>query len=138
MGRVYGIRKVHHNELGLVAEMTSQLFEDEPSDKVLSIEQFEDRLSKYIDSGCHAFLFVEESVIGYALVNKEKNPYYLIDFFICRSYRRVGNGTVAFNLLLKELNTECIDLDVFCWNDRGRKFWGSLGFKERAIIMRKQ
>lgn len=132
------IRKVNDKELGLVAEMTRQLFEDEPSDMALSIEQFEDRLRKYIDSGCNAFLFIEENVIGYALVNIERNPYYLIDFFICRPFRRGGKGTVAFNLLMKELNTERIDLDVFCWNDRGRKFWEGLGFKERAIIMRKQ
>ncbi len=132
------IRKVNDKELGLVAEMTSQLFEDEPSDMVLSIEQYENRLRKYLDSGCNAFMFIEENVIGYALVNIEKKPNYLIDFFISRPFRRGGNGTVAFNLLMKELNTECIDLDVFCWNERGKKFWGSLGFKERAIIMRKQ
>ncbi len=132
------IRKVNDKELGLVAEMTSQLFEDEPSDMVLSIEQFENRLRKYLDSGCNAFLFIEENVIGYALVNIEKKPNYLIDFFISRPFRRGGNRTVAFNLLMKYLNTECIDLDVFCWNERGRKFWGSLGFKERAINMRKQ
>jgi ribosomal protein S18 acetylase RimI-like enzyme len=57
---------------------------------------------------------------------------------VVNDFRRGGKGTVAFNALIKELQTECIDLDVFCWNDRGRKFWESLGFKERAIIMRKQ
>ncbi len=132
------IRKVDMNEIGLLAEMTRQLFEDEPSDMKLSIEQFESRLRKYMESGCSGFLFMEEEVIGYALVHMERNPYYLVDFFICRPFRREGKGTDAFHLLLKELNTESIDLDVFFWNERGRKFWEGLGFKERAIIMRRQ
>jgi ribosomal protein S18 acetylase RimI-like enzyme len=51
--------------------------------------------------------------------------------------RRKGLGTAAFNLLMSELNTNSIDLDVFCWNERGQAFWRSLGFKERCIIMRK-
>ena len=132
------IRKVHDGEVLMIAEMTRQLFEDEPSDNKLSIEQFENRLIRYIEDGSCAFLFIDKSVIGYALVNLSRSPYYLIDFFICREFRRSGNGTFAFNMLMKELDTNCIDLDVFCWNDRGRRFWESLGFRERAIIMRKQ
>ena len=132
------IRRVDDGEITMIAEMTRQLFEDESSDRVLSIEQFEDRLQEYINTGSCVFLFVDENVVGYALVNLGRIPYYLIDFFICREFRRGGNGTTAFNLLMKELKADSIDLDVFCWNDRGRKFWESLGFKERAIIMRKQ
>lgn len=132
------IRGAKDEELILLAEMTRQLFEDEPSDRVLTIQQFEDRLRGYVGTGCRAFLFLEEGIIGYALVNMSKTPYYLIDFFIRRNERRTGKGTDAFNLLMRELNTETIDLDVFYWNGRGRKFWESLGFKEYAIIMRKQ
>ena len=132
------IRKAKDDEITLIAEMTRQLFEDEPSDMELSNLQFEDRLRKHMDAGCHAFLFIKGSIIGYALVNLAREPYYLIDFFICRDSRRGGNGTAAFHSLINELNTECIDLDVFCWNNRGQKFWESLGFKERAIIMRRQ
>ena len=132
------IRKYKDHEITLIAKMTRQLFEDEPSDIKLAVQQFENRLQTYVDAGSCIYLFTEENIIGYALVNLARKPYYLIDFFICRDSRRGGKGTTAFNLLIKELDTECIDLDVFCWNNRGRKFWESLGFKERAIIMRKQ
>ncbi len=131
------IKNVNEAELGLLADMTRQLFEDEPSDRILTVQQFEDRLRTYIDTGCRAFLFSDEGTVGYALVNMRRTPYYLIDFFICRNKRRAGRGTEAFNLLMGELNTENIDLDVFCWNSGGRRFWESLGFKEHAIIMRK-
>ena len=131
------IRSAVENEIKLIAQMSRQLFEDEPSDMKLSREQFEDRLQKYMRSGCKAFLFIENTVIGYALVNLARTPYYLVDFFICRDFRRGGKGTAAFNALMQHLHTDCIDLDVFCWNSGGRAFWESLGFKERAIIMRK-
>lgn len=134
--RVYKIKDM---DIKFTADMTRQLFEDEPSIKCLTMEQYESRLQNYLRTGCEVFHFVEDTiVVGYALVNKARNPYYLIDFFICRDCRRKGNGTVAFNLLLNALNTKDLDLDVFCWNDRGRAFWKSLGFNEVAIIMSKR
>ena len=131
------IRFAAPNELSTLADMTRQLFEDEPSNKTLTPAQFEDRLRDYLAAGCRAFVFIEDTVVGYALVNVNRTPGYLIDFFICRGRRRGGSGTTAFNLLLRELNTEALDLDVFCWNSRARKFWESLGFEEMAIIMRR-
>ena len=90
------IRKYLDEEIALIAEMTRQLFEDEPSDMKLSVKQFEDRLQKHLDSGCIAYLFTEENTIGYALVNLAREPYYLIDFFICRNSQRGGKGATAF------------------------------------------
>lgn len=132
------IREAKQEVRRLLADMTRQLFEDEPSDRVLTAQQFEDRLREYMDNGCHAFVFLEKGIVGYALVNMRTSPYYLIDFFICREERRGGKGTEAFNLLMGALETESVDLDVFCWNSRGKRFWESLGFEERAIIMRWQ
>lgn len=133
------IRKLQEEELKMAADMTRQLFEDEASNKKLSAEAFEERLHNYLQTGCEAFLFCEDDrVVGYALVNLARTPYYLIDFFIARDARRGGKGTSAFNALLHKLETETMDLDVFCWNDRGRAFWKSLGFEEMAVIMRKQ
>lgn len=133
------ICKITEEDVTFTADMTRQLFEDEPSNKRLSTEEFENRLQTYLRNGCEAFHFKEEDrIIGYALINKERAPYYIIDFFICRDARRNGRGSMAFHALLDYLNTKTMDLDVFCWNCRARKFWESLGFKELAIIMRKQ
>lgn len=126
-------------DIKFTADMTRQLFEDEPSNKHLTTDEFERRMQTYLSTGCEAFHFLDGSkTLGYALVNKSRKPYYLIDFIICREFRRNGYGRIAFYSLLNELHTETIDLDVFCWNTRGRKFWESLGFKELAIIMRKE
>ncbi len=34
------------------------------------------------------------------------------------------------------LDTVELDLDVLCWNETGKSFWKSLGFKERSLSMR--
>lgn len=133
------ICKIDEKDIAFTADLTRQLFEDEPSNKHLTPAEFEERLRTFLNNGCAAFHFKQgETILGYALVNQSKTPYYLVDFFICRDCRRNGNGKTAFHALLDHLQTATIDLDVFCWNSRGRKFWESLGFQELAIIMRKQ
>lgn len=126
-------------EIVVTADMTRKLFENEPSNKHPSKEEFEDRIRNNMNNGCVVYHFMEEDkILGYAMINMERTPYYLIDFFTDREYRRTGVGKTAFQMLLKELDTETLDLDVFCWNTRGREFWKSLGFEEMAIIMRRQ
>ncbi|MGO4539455.1 hypothetical protein [Paenibacillus sp. 2TAB19] len=38
--------------------------------------------------------------------------------------------------MTKQLGTSIIDIEVMDWNEAGRKFWVSLGFKERSVQMR--
>lgn len=71
-------------------------------------------------------------------MDHSRDPLYLRHFFICRDSRRQGLGTAAFHLLLQELKTESIDVEVMWWNERGHKFWQSLGFKERSIYLRRK
>ncbi|MGQ9779190.1 MAG: GNAT family N-acetyltransferase [Bacillota bacterium] len=74
--------------------------------------------------------------MGYALVDMTRKPLYLRQFFIDRGCRRKGFGTTTFHLLLKELETDTIDIELLSWNEAGLGFWKSLGFKERSIYMR--
>ena len=126
------------DKLPLLAELNKQLYEDEKNDNIPAIDVLEERLKYSIEQGSKAYLFTNnDEVVGYALVKTQLSPYYLSHFFICKNMRRKNLGTIAFNQLMNELNTDSIDLDVFCWNQRGQEFWKSLGFKERCIIMRK-
>ena len=121
-----------------LAQLNKQLYEDERNDNIPLINVIEKRLAFALEQNSIAYLFKEDrEIVGYALVKTQPSPYYLSHFFICENMRRKDLGTTAFNLLMKELNTDSIDLDVFCWNERGQEFWKSLGFKERCIIMRK-
>lgn len=132
------LKKCTIEDSNLLAKLNKELYEDEKNDNIPSLEVLKERLEAAMKKGTLAYLFMhEEKVAGYALVRTEVTPYYLSHFFICKDMRRNKLGTVAFNELLKELNTDSMDLDVFCWNERGQGFWRSLGFKERCIIMRR-
>ena len=122
----------------LLATLNKELYEDENNDNIPTIVVLEERLKFAMEQGSKAFIFmVDGEIAGYALVKTQTSPYYLSHFFICKTMRRKQFGTMAFNQLINELNTDSIDLDVFCWNHRGQGFWKSLGFEERCIIMRK-
>jgi ribosomal protein S18 acetylase RimI-like enzyme len=132
------ITKCTFDDLSVLAKLNKELYEDENNDNIPTVDVLEERLKLSLEKGAKAYLFKDdEEVSGYALVRTETSPYYLSHFFICRHMRRKGVGTIAFNKLMDELDTDSIDLDVFCWNKRGQGFWKSLGFEERCIIMRK-
>lgn len=130
--------KCGEEDLALLALLNKELFEDESNDNIPSIEVLKGRMKDALDRDSEAYFFVEQGeVVGYALVKTQVSPYYLSHFYICRDYRKKHLGTTAFSMLINELKTDAIDLDVFCWNRRGREFWKSLGFTERAIMMRR-
>lgn len=130
--------KCTFDNLSLLAKLNKELYEDESNDNIPAVDILEERLKLAMEKGAKAYLFrYDGEVSGYALVRTETSPYYLSHFFICKNMRRKHIGTIAFNKLMNELDTDSIDLDVFCWNKRGQGFWKSLGFEERCIIMRK-
>jgi ribosomal protein S18 acetylase RimI-like enzyme len=120
-----------------LAEMNKYLIEDEKSDNPMQLVELEHRMSEFLDTDYNAYLFVEENdVVGYALVRKQEDGFYLRQFYIDRDHRKKHFGTAAFKELIKILNTDNIFVDVLPWNERGLSFWKSLGFKEAAISMK--
>ncbi|REJ11946.1 MAG: GNAT family N-acetyltransferase [Paenibacillaceae bacterium] len=117
--------------------MNKQLIEDEQHDNPMNVAQLAERMRGFLSGTYSAWLFVAgDDVKGYALVDHGRHPLYLRQFFICRHCRRQGWGRKGFHLLLQELGTDMIDIDVLVWNMRGRRFWESLGFAGRSIRMR--
>lgn len=126
-------------DIALLTKLFLELAEDERSDLQRTEKQAREEMAAILNREEKAYVFTSDgNIAGYALVVTNRRPYYLHHFYICRSERRKGYGTAAFKLLLETLDTSEIDLDVYEWNERGRAFWESLGFKPRAIIMRYQ
>lgn len=124
-------------DLDILTNLNKQLIEDEQSDNAMNIKQLRDRMEGFIRTDYNAYLFKNKNDnLGYALVNKMKSPPYLRQFYISRSQRKKGIGTLAFRKLLQTLKADTIDIEVLCWNKTGKSFWESLGFKERSIYMR--
>lgn len=134
-----GLRIEPCNDITLLSRLFKELAEDEPADVLRTDEMAKEEMEAFLARGEKAYIFTADgSIAGYALVVVNRKPPYLHQFYICRSERRKGCGTAAFKLLLETLNVDEMDLDVYVWNERGRAFWKSLGFKPRAIIMRYQ
>ena len=130
------IRICDETDVPLLAAMNKRLIEDEKSSNPMDIEQLENRMRVFLSGEYTAYLFTEDgSVAGYALVKDSSTPY-LRQFYIERQYRRAHRGRNAFELLKEQLQTDAIDIDVLPWNQAGRAFWASLGFKETCVSMR--
>ena len=124
-------------DAGCLAAMNRQLIEDEGSDNPMTLEELEARMRGFLDTHYSAYFFTEEGeAVGYALVDSKASPLYLRQFFICRGRRRDHRGTTAFRLLMEELDTDCIDVEVLSRNEPGARFWESLGFVERSRYLR--
>ena len=131
------IRECNNQDVPQLAVMNKHLIEDEKSNNPMSIEELEQRMQGFLSSDYKAYLFVEdESVLGYALVRHTSTPRYLRQFYIKREFRRQHYGKTAFELLMKYIQADTIDIDVLPWNERGRLFWKSCGFEETCISMR--
>lgn len=131
------LKKCSAEDAEKLAELNKQLIEDEKSDNKMSLCELQDRMKSFLETDYTAYFFMEDnSIIGYALVNTRAEPLYLRQFFIARNFRRNHKGRRAFELLLDELKTDKIDLEVLSWNEAGLKFWQSCGFAERSRYMR--
>ena len=131
------LKKCSAEDAEKLAELNKQLIEDEKSDNKMSLCELQDRMKSFLETDYCAYFFMEDnSIIGYALVNTRAEPLYLRQFFIARNFRRNHKGRRAFELLLDELKTDKIDLEVLSWNEAGLKFWQSCGFAERSRYMR--
>ncbi len=121
----------------LLSRLFRELAQDERSDVKRTEAEYREEMARLLGRGELAYIFsMEGAVAGYALVDPCRKPYYLHHFYICRGQRLKGYGKAAFRLLLDTLNIGEVDLDVYDWNERGKAFWSSLGFKPRAVIMR--
>lgn len=120
-----------------LAVLNRQLIEDERSDNKMDIDELTERMTGFLKGDYKAYLFTENGdTVGYALVNFAVSPLYLRQFLIDRKYRRRHMGQKAFALLMDELKTDSIDLEVLSWNEPGMMFWTKCGFTERSRYMR--
>ena len=131
------IKKCSLSDVEELAQLNKQLIEDEKSDNTMNIEELKARMHGFLENDYDAYFFMEENkIIGYALARHTSNPMYLRQFYIDRNFRRQGKGRAALKVLLKELKTDTIDIEVLSWNEAAIKFWESCGFIERSRYMR--
>lgn len=131
------IKKCTEADITYLARLNKQLIEDEKSDNPMNIFELEERMKNFISTDYDAYYFyVNDNIIGYALVNHSVEPLYLRQFLIDRKYRKQHYGTEAFKSLLEFFGVSKIDIEVLAWNKTGKLFWESCGFKDISHYMR--
>ena len=132
---VLRLRDAQIDDLDDLVSMNAELIEDEAYDAPLPLEEIEDRMRGFLRSHFRIFMFLsgklEGEIVGYAIVDVSQHPHYLRHFYISRTKRRQGYGRTAFALICETLGVEGIDVEVMAWNETGKRFWRSLGFKHR-------
>ncbi len=122
-----------------LAKFNKDLIDCGGSNNSMNIEELEARMHDFIAGGFTAVIFEVEKVhIGYSLIDRNKNPIFIRQFFVTEEYRLKGYGTQAFNKILELLNIENADLTVLCGNEIGYKFWMQCGFSPYEIVMHYQ
>ena len=85
------IRRCTKNDISMLARLNQMLIEDENADNKMTLIQLEQRMSEFLENGYDAVLFHnDEEIAVYALINRNVEPFYLRQFFICREDRRMG------------------------------------------------
>jgi predicted acetyltransferase len=135
--RQVSLKLCSEKDLDELAALNKELIQDEGHDNLMNLEQLKERMRGFINTTYKAYIFVVAGGTGgYALIDTSRTPCYLRQFFICRGLRRKGYGRAAFDLLLGEIGSDVVDIEVLAWNGAGRAFWKSLGFAERSVSMR--
>ncbi len=139
------IRAATEIDLPILARMNKHLIEDEGSRNPMSIDELQERMSKWLHSDWKTQLLLEEeNIVGYALYQIRKDEYlpdkavvYLRQFYIERDKRNRGSGSLAFKTLAQTYFPEdcTIVIDVLASNPTGYKFWSKLGFKAYCTAM---
>ncbi|MDE6748973.1 MAG: GNAT family N-acetyltransferase [Lachnospiraceae bacterium] len=134
---IMNVIKCALKDVGTLAILNKQLIEDEKSDNPMNVKELEERMKSFLTTDYQAYFFeVDDSIVGYALVKTTCTPLYLRQFLIDRKYRKKHYGTNAFHSLMRYLGVEDIDIEVLPWNEAGKCFWESCGFREISRYMR--
>ena len=129
-----------------LAQMNKHLIEDEGHRNPMSINELSVRMERWLRSDWEAvFILDENATIGYALYQRRKDQFYPTDeviylrqFFISKSHRRRGLGTMSFKAIKQEYWSKAkrIEVEVLAGNKLGIDFWHSLGFIGYALSLK--
>jgi ribosomal protein S18 acetylase RimI-like enzyme len=122
-----------------LAAMNEQLIRDEGHHNQMTLPELERRMADFLQRGYSAVLFENPgaATAGYALYRVEPEYAYLRQFFVAHEHRRRGIGRAAFTWLRENpwRNRPRIRLEVLVGNQRGIRFWRSIGFQDYCLIM---
>ncbi len=126
-------------DIPALAVMNEQLIRDEGHHNKMTLPELERRMADFLKDGYAAVVFEEPAgtAAGYALYRLEPGLAYLRQFFVAHEHRRRGIGRTAFTWLRENpwRDRPHIRLEVLVGNQRGIRFWRSIGFQDYCLVM---
>jgi ribosomal protein S18 acetylase RimI-like enzyme len=130
--------KADIRHLEILTEMNICLREDEKIDNVMTDLQVKERMISFLNNPQYDVSICknENEIVGYSLVDIEKEPKYLRQLFIKKEFRNNRFGKLCIQHILEKLKIKELDIEVMCWNESAMKFYEKCGFIKRYIGMR--
>jgi len=131
------IRLASDEDLVILSKLNFQLIQDEGHRNPMGLNELQTRMGKWLVNDYSACLFeLDTQVTGYVLWKKDSDFIYIRQFFIVEAFRNKGFGKQAFYAVKSQFwEGFKLRLDVLINNERGVKFWSSVGFNEYCITM---
>jgi len=117
------------DNLKILTEMNILLRASEQIDNQMTDEDVERRMVSFIESTQYLVYTIHEgmNIIGYAVIDSERQPPYLRQLFLYEASRSKGIGRRILTDLKEILKTKEIDVEVMAWNTRAVKFYETNG-----------
>lgn len=128
------IRSALLNDIELLAVFNQGMLLEKHSAELPSLQELKVSIQQAIDRNHKAFLFeVQESIVGYALVDFSPALPTIRHFHISRQHQRKGYGRRAFVALLNAARIFSAEIEICEENPGIVSFWKSLGYTPRIV-----
>ena len=131
-------REATENDTEILAEMNSQLIEDEKHRDPLSLPALQKRMGEWLSGEYTAILFESDELpVAYALYHYQDDFLYLRQFFVIKEKRRQGIGRQAVNILVEEVfpPDKRLVVTALTQNPNAIKFWRTVGFSDYCLSL---
>ncbi len=121
-----------------LAELNHQLIQDEGHRNPMTVPQLEQRMRDWLSGEYRAVIFEDGGeIVAYALFREQPEEIYLRQLFVVRHRRSQGIGRRAVEILRTRFwpNTKRLTVDVLVGNERGVRFWRSVGYRDYALSL---
>ena len=121
-----------------LAELNHQLIQDEGHRNPMTVPQLEQRMREWLSGEYRAVIFEDGGeIVAYALFREQPEKVHLRQLFVVRHRRNQGIGRRAVEILRTRFwpNTKRLTVDVLVGNERGVRFWRSVGYRDYALSL---
>ncbi len=131
-------RQAQPADCPMLAELNSQLIQDEGHRNKMSLAELETRMKGWLETEYTAQIFeIASEPIAYALYREQGSEIYLRQLFVDRNRRRQGIGRAAIAILRTNIwpKNKRLTVDVLTHNTVAIDFWRAVGYRDYCLTL---